>query len=260
MPIFIGTRRILRSGSGQLEPETVAFAARLTTPPSSSRLQAYNNVYKALKGIGLITKLDALYLLAANDSQAACQNLIQNAFNCTEVSTPTFTQDRGYVGSATTRLSTGFNPATAGGKFVQDSCCMGTYVNADVSEDRTDIGTNQSFIRHNRNLDLIGFRSNDATTTHNSSAIARAVGCSAWSRTASTTTKIYRNGVLINTDATASAALESTNITICTGAGSNSAFTIRQQAAGFFGLGLTDTEMSQLYSIIYGYLNTIGAA
>lgn len=82
------------------DPAAVAFFARLTTQPTDARKGLYNTLIKDLKAASVWAKLDALYILAAADAQAARQNLVADAYNLTAVGSPAFTADRGYAGDA----------------------------------------------------------------------------------------------------------------------------------------------------------------
>ncbi|WP_336802535.1 hypothetical protein, partial [Kaistia sp. MMO-174] len=74
------------------------FFARLTNQPTTARKKLYNDLIVSLKTAGVWAKLDALYVLAAADAQAARQNLVANAYNISASGSPVFTADRGYTG------------------------------------------------------------------------------------------------------------------------------------------------------------------
>ncbi|MFG1427601.1 hypothetical protein [Roseixanthobacter glucoisosaccharinicivorans] len=57
-------------------PETASLLTRMSVPPSPARRTQIDMLVKSLLAAGLWTKLDALYLLAAHDAQAARLNLI----------------------------------------------------------------------------------------------------------------------------------------------------------------------------------------
>ena len=118
------SRRLINyyfSGGYNLEPETIATVARMTTPPTSAQLYDYDYLIKSIKlgqslAIGtnnLSTIFDVLYNRAAHDAQAALLNWAKNAHDSTTVNSPTFTTDRGYKSNGTTSyLNWNFNPAT----------------------------------------------------------------------------------------------------------------------------------------------------
>lgn len=113
-----------------------ALFARFTTQPTAVRARLINDLIMALIAAGVWAKLDALYLMAAETSQAARQNWIANQYNLSAVNGPTFTADRGYAGDGSSSyLNTQFNPTTAAAPlFQQNSATMGL-------GDRTAVGT-----------------------------------------------------------------------------------------------------------------------
>ncbi len=101
-------------------PEAAALLSRMTVTPSTARKQLIDALIATLVGAGIWAKLDALYLLAAHDAQAARLNWIADRYNLTAVNSPTFTTDRGYAGTgAAMYLDTGFNPATAASRSIR---------------------------------------------------------------------------------------------------------------------------------------------
>ena len=70
---------------------------------------------------------DAFYVFACDNQTVARQNWAQNAYNLTEVNSPTWTKYLGYTGDgATMYLDTGFTP-TASDKFKANSMSFGVF-------------------------------------------------------------------------------------------------------------------------------------
>jgi len=67
---------LYRQRGQPLAPETAGLLARMSVPPSPARRTHIDTLVKSLIAAGLWTKLDALYLLAAHDAQAARLNLV----------------------------------------------------------------------------------------------------------------------------------------------------------------------------------------
>lgn len=112
-----------------------ALFARMTVPPSNARKSLINQTISALLSAGVWQKLDALYVMAAHDAQAARLNWIADQYNLTAVNSPTFTTDSGYTGNGTNAyLSTGMVASTlnASGKMKQNSLTMGAYVLSEI--------------------------------------------------------------------------------------------------------------------------------
>lgn len=249
----------IRLGGRIYQAETLALVARFTTPPTEARKILIDNVILALKAAGAWTKLDAFYLMAAADNQAARRNWIQDAYNLTAVSGPTFVADRGYTGDGlTSYLDSGFNPTTAPSpKFTLDSASVGAWVRTDVSEDKSEAGNGNAFVRGRRGATLLpGYRAND-TTTRNGNAIADSLGLTAWSRFGAASITVYKNGVVNATAVFASVALSNSNFFVgSSGAGLISS---KQQVAAFWGQSLLDAEQAAIHSAISAYATAVGA-
>jgi hypothetical protein len=207
----------------------------------------------ALVSSGILVKLDALYVLAAHDAQAAQQNWIANAFNLTPVGGPAFEVDRGYTGGASAHLGTSFNPTTAGSpKFTQNNACMGVWSRTNVVG--YEIGNQGSYIyrapsnivagaiNNNINLRVLGVFPNHIS----------------WSRTGSLDWAGYQAGVsTISQNNWDTMALTSADFRVCgvpTVSGGN------QNAIAYFGGGLTPGEMAALHAALSAYMTAVGAA
>ena len=93
-----------------------AIIDEITTPPDTARAAAINALVIALKGYGVWTKLDRLYVTAAADSQAAGLDWKHPATSgnaLTAVNSPAFTADSDYTcDGSTSYLNTNFKPST----------------------------------------------------------------------------------------------------------------------------------------------------
>ena len=110
-----------------LDPNTVAFLARLATQPNAARIAAYDALITLLDYSGVWAKLDGLYCLAAADSPTSLTNLIQASFGASAVGPMTFTVDVGYAGDNTVNsyLETGFDPTVGTPNYSQNSASLG---------------------------------------------------------------------------------------------------------------------------------------
>lgn len=248
---------------GGYSTEALALFARFTTPPDATRKTLINNLIVALKAAGVWSKLDALYLTAAADSQAARRNWIADAFNLTAVSSPTFVADRGYTGDGSTSyLETSFNPSTASGKLVQDSATLFTWVRTEVAENRGDIGvtvTNVLQVQARRTAGEIDCEINNGSTGGLRTAVATSIGLSLGTRTANGARALYRNAGLIKSDTQASTGLNNDTISILANRAGGS-YSTKQSAASGFGSGFTLQNVTDLYNALNTYLVAVGAA
>lgn len=257
------SRLLLTFGAVSYLPESSGLFARFTTPPTLARKALINNYILALKTAGVWTKLDALYLFAAADTQGACLNWVQNLYNCTLVSSPTFAADRGYTGNGSSAyVDSGFNPATASGpKYVRDDASFAlwsrTSGTSTVSDGGEYDGTDGLTLQTRDGTDNMNYRVNNATGTANP-GVTSGAGLFAVRRTTSTAIKSYWNGAVVGTGGQTSVAVNSVTVKFLTASGSS--FSSRQLAMGRIGQSLTDAEEAAFYTATLTYMQGVGAA
>lgn len=244
--------------------ETDALIARFTTPPTTARAKLINTLIGSLIIAGVWAKADGLHVYAAHDAQAARRNWIADAYNATAVSSPTFAQDRGYTGNGSSSyLDTNFNPSTAGGKYQQNSACLGGWnltIRA-ASAARPLVGAESAassgsniYVRLTGNLTF--YRCNDNTEAAGLSDTV-SNGLFASNRSTSSGRQAYKNGasagsIPSNTSrALVNANLRALNDTI--------KFSADQIACMFWGESLTAGEHEDLYTALSAYLTAVGA-
>lgn len=259
--MMIGLGLALGAGRGgrAYQAESRALFARFTTPPTGARKVLIDNLIKTLKNGGVWSKLDAFFILAAADNQAARRNWIQDAYNLTAVSGPTFVADRGYTADGlTSYLDSGFNPTTASSpKLTLNSAALGAWVRTDVNEDKGECGNDNAFVRGRRGATLLpGYRAND-TTTRNGNAIATSIGLTSWSRSGAAAITVYKNGAVNATAVFASVALANANIRVCSSG--TGLISTKQNVAAFWGQNLSDAEQATIYNAINTYATAVGA-
>ena len=258
---YAGSHRALLSGSAFL-PQAQALFARFTTPPTQARKILINRLITSLLSAGVWTKLDALYLFAAADAQAASLNWLSANYTAIPVNSPTFVADRGYTGDgASSRLRTQYVPATNGVNFTLNDSSEWVYCLTDVDGAQADVGSTisggQTQIQSRRSSTQIGVSLNDATFGVVSS-ISTSIGLTGVSRTASNARKTFRNGVQLGATSTAA----STSVTtaeqwVC--AANSAIFSTRQIAFAAWGGSLAGLEPA-LYTAVFTYLKAVGAA
>jgi hypothetical protein len=239
--------------------EARLLTARFTTQPTAARKALIDTLVGSLKTGGVWSKLDALYVLAAADSQAARQNWIQNLYNAVVVSAPVFEADRGYTGAAgPSYLNTAFNPTTATTpKFTQDSASLGVWARTNAAENTDDIGNSTAFLRSRTAANTLLARVNQASNSSGPAAIATSVGHSMARRPDNANIQTFKNGVLDQSTAVASTALSSSDIWICRGPVGG--LSTKQISAAHFGQTLSDAEVTALYDGLNTYLTAVGA-
>lgn len=250
-----------------IDPAAEALFARMTVQPDATRKKLINDAVVASKAAGLWNKLDALWLMAAHDAQAAGLNLISSNYTLSPVNSPTFTVDRGYQGNGTTSyLNTGINFSPLITKASQDSHSFGIFQQATQSESTAaDMGNPQVSLNTARTGMTSGIRSATSALDTPATSTGGVSGAYTVSRTNSSAYSFYQgnNTVVLNNRATASVALNSErNILICAFdiGGSVTGFTNRPYCGAWVGGGLTSAEVFALHSIINNYNNAVGAA
>lgn len=250
------------SGGGGYHAETNAFIARMSVEPDATRKGHINTFFTTLKAIGL-SKFDAVYLFAAHTEQAALLSLIDSTYNCTKVGSPTFTTDRGFVGTGDeTHLNTGFNPATASSpKFTQNSSHISGWCRATTGQGRYFWGQassmNVSFVPRWSGGDTNCYHSLNSSEGGTSNTDPQ--GHYIISRASSAGYAVYKNGSSIANRTATSTAHNSSNILFLETSG-YSAWSTGEIAAASIGSNLTSTEAADFYSAVNTYLTAVGAA
>lgn len=241
-----------------------ALFSRFSTPPTGARKALINTYITSLVSAGIWAKLDALYLFAAADTQGAGLNWVQNLYNCTLVSSPTFTADRGYTGNGTSAyIDSGFNPASASSpKYVQNDASVALWSRTSGTSTVSDAGefdgTDGTSILCRGLTDNTNFRVNNASGINTVGAVTDGTGLFSVRRTAPNALKAYRNGVSLGTDGATSTAVNSLTVKFLTATAAT--FSSRQLAMGRIGQSLTDAEEVTFYNSTLAYLQGVGAA
>lgn len=261
--------------------EATALFARMTAPPDTTRKNLINAVFVALKSgpvssSNILAKLDALYVMAAADSQAAGLNWLGNVYNLTPSGTtpPTFVADRGYTGDGLTGyLDTGFNPTTATTpQYALNSASFGCWSRTAAQGASVDMGQGPTIITNPgsdiycRNLsDQAKIYINSATSGIGSGATATNTDGSglfvanrSGATSGTTDTAVYRNAVSL-TLASQDASTARGNANIIIGGGGGITGSTRQFSAGEIGGTLTANENTDLYNALQAYMTGVGA-
>jgi hypothetical protein len=255
--------------ASSFQAETTAWIAEVVSnggSVSAGRKIIVDNLIVSLKADSLWTKLDRLWLFAAEDEPSALTDLVGLDL-ATAVSSPSFVADEGYTGNGSTSyIDSNFNPSTASSpKFVQDSAAIGIY-------DRTDrTGADLTIMMGIRGaaaaelfpLSDAGpsgrFEMNGGGTPFTESN-ANAKGSYLVSRTASDLTTAYKNGASLGTDTAASVGVANLDFFICSGNNGSAFLPATDQAAGaWIGEGFDATTAANFATHINTYMTAVGA-
>jgi len=219
-----------------------------------------DNLIVSLKSAGVWSKLDGLKVRAAADSQAARLNWIADQYNCTPISSPAFTTDRGFTpDGAASYLDQGFNPTTAvGALFVLDNAHQGAWHLTDLANAGAvsfDFGNVTSRFSNSAALST-GIRANStAATTSTDNYNTHKV----WTRDASASWRYYNAGVISGADPRTDLSTSLTNFNFGTGRTAAASFGLNQEAVAHWGGYLTTVEVASMYAALSTYLTAVGA-
>lgn len=237
--------------------EAKALVARMSVAPSKERKALIDTLVGSLKTAGVWAKLDALYVLAAHDAQAARLNWTSSNYSLTANGTLTFTGDRGYASDGTTGyLAPGVAP-NALSKFTLNSAHVGVWSRTDAVGNN-DIGAASTLALNTWSATGNSIRGviNEGTF-ETYGAVGSSLGHFTYNRPDGSTKQAYRNGILVTSGARAVTSVTGNPIEIFRFGGS---YSTRQLAATHFGGTLTADEHAALYAALLAFLQGVGAA
>lgn len=258
-----------RHGGESFDPEAATLFAAMSPAPSAARQELINAWFVGIKAdfnVASISEIfDIFYMLAAHDSQAAGLNWVNPAtFALSPVNSPTFEVDRGYTGDGSSSyLNTGWTPSTDGVRYTLNNASMGVYSRTNLNVNTVEIGaasglqTSRILMRTAGNLN-VGINRNAGFGV----AVADSLGLAVGDRSASNSTRAYKNGVDVGGETNASTSLVTQSLFLCAtnnDGGGGSLFSTRQIANAHAGRSLTADEHLALFNRNEAFLDAIGA-
>jgi hypothetical protein len=225
---------------------------------SAGRETLVGNLITGLKADGIWSKLDRLWLFAAENTQSALIDLKARA-TATAVNTPTFTTDRGYATTGSAYLSTYAPPGT--GNYTDNSAHIGDWVETATTSNAIlmgALGTKQSLLTTlSGNYDVY---INDNSGSALASAVAKSnTGFLLGSRTGASTLALYLNGASIatGTNAASTPSLPAIFVGARNNGGTPDAPAPHRSAVASIGGGLTSTEAANYYTRLNTYITAV---
>lgn len=259
-----GIQQSKPTGGGSYDAAALALFARMSPTPSTARKTTINNLIVALKGYGIWTKLDVLYLLAADVQLNSLLNWISTSNNATAVSSPSFTADQGFTGDgAAAYLNTGYVGGT--GQFALADHCAGAWARTNGGGGITMLGYLDGSAG---GVGLYMQGTNGIADGQSPRSQATSTGHQVISRTVSTAFDYYSAGSLVAnfvngfpnfTNAVPFYVLAYDFWDPFAGTNVPAGFTIRQVSAFHAGAGLTATEVGNLNTALTAYMTDVGA-
>lgn len=261
IPVFAPT--ILPSGGAiAIDADTDAWVAAVVGAGgsvSAGRKTTVNTLIAGLKTDGVWSKLDRLWLLAAENSQSALIDLKALA-TATAVASPTFSTDHGYTFNGSTNyLTQTFTPSTGGGNFTLNSNHLGVWCYGSPTTGGSPIGSGDGATQDR----IASYSGSWIYFTNDAGGYAGAIGAG-WAvatRTASNARAMYLNGSASGSDALAS---DASNVSQpqWIGAVNGSGFIYDpcsvQISAASIGGGLNSTNNTNLYDRLRTYMTAVG--
>jgi uncharacterized membrane protein len=252
----------------QLEYETLALLAAMTTQPDATRIGHINTLYAGLKADAVLSLLDIFYIVAAHDAQAARLNWKNpGTFTITAVNSPTFTTDRGYTGASTKYLNTGWTPSSNAVQYTLNSCHFMVYDRTAAAGANTvifgaSVVTGTKYLSHTaRWSDNLAYPAlNDAST----GSVANTTTNGIWigDRGSSTALDLFRNGTQVgSTMSVTTTALPTIPVYILcyNNNGSPGGYITDEIGAFSLGAALGATKRTAFNNRIQTYMTAVGA-
>lgn len=258
------TFEVLPPTPATLEAETLAWVAGVTGQGgtvSEARKIVVNSMILSLKNGGVWTKLDFLFIFAAENEPSAYVDMISQII-ATFVNPPvSFAVDAGYTpDGATNYIKTNFSPDAAGGNWTQNSACLFGWTNTALLGQY--LATCQTLDNNSYTHVWTDAAGNPSWAVNQKAVLETAVG-------GGTSTGLY----LCNRTAANAETFDINGVEIDSAATASTAFTGLADVrvgfwAGFYGGGqsccvggggaLTPTERTTLYSTIRAYMTAVG--
>jgi hypothetical protein len=211
-----------------------------------------------LKSAALWSKFDRLWILA-NANATAALTCIKSLEVATPINNPTFTAGQGYAGNGTSSyLNSDFNPTSAAGNYTQDNAHLSVFSRTQGTAG-VDLGSEgpNSYCGPRLAGNVFNYSVNGGA---GSVANGNSVGHFISSRTGALLLSAYEDGVLLESDNTASIGLPNRNFCILaqnTGGGVFS-FSNHQLALVSIGSGFNAAEASDYYDAVSTLKTAIG--
>lgn len=246
-------------GDRALHRETEAVATAMAVRPDGRRAGLMDNLVAALKMADVWPRLDALFIMAAHDAQAAGLNwAAPDGPALTPVNSPDFQPDLGYQGDgATSYLETGFVQSSAMKYGIADHHA-GVFV---IGGGGTGIvfGNSRNRLQPWTSGGLMTTRSN--STLSDQSPVDSGLGHCAMSRTETDRYHVLKDGALLGEPAIANTTLAGHPL-ILLGYGTTgnpSGLAAWRLGAAHFGAGLSPAQMALTHAALATYLRGVGA-
>jgi hypothetical protein len=263
MPYSMGRGVVTLAG---LDAATLAWIAAVEGAGgsvSTPRRTVVNNLIVGLKSASLFTKLDRLWLFAAENTQSALIDVVATSLAIAQNS-PAFAADDGYTGNGSNAwIDSNLANNWGGGNFSQNAACFFAWNNTagadaggiagtetgdrvcSIFPEYTDTNFYGSICQHSGSFDFAVV--NDPAPT----------GLYLLNRTTSTTATADINGVEVDTSGETSTALSTNHFSALVGLGGIN-WSTRQCSGLGLGGSLSSGERVSFYNLLRTYMTAVG--
>jgi hypothetical protein len=226
---------------------------------------AVNTLVFQMKSIGVWTGMKAIYPMVGSSAAACAQNLRSASFTGTFSSGWTFASTGVTPNGTSAFMNTGFKPSTEGLTYNNNQVSFYSRTSAQNGATQFyDIGSGDGgstdnlslFIR--RSTDLAGYDSGNFAT--NRATFSNTNGQGFYCGTAATTTsKYFKNGISQVSQSLSASSISNFNTYVgaFNQADSTTFYSIKQCAFASMGLGLTDTQSANFYTVVQAFQTSL---
>ena len=245
-------------GAQALRPQSEAVIAQMAQAPEPAQAAAMDQMIAALISAEVWGRLDALFVMAAGDEQAAGVNWAQPLVGClSPINSPVFTPWSGYEGDgATSFLETGFLQGS--GLYQAADHHAGVWAVAGQSVGCA-FGNSRNRIHPRNSSGQVTTRSN--CTTNRQVGIPSGLGHTMMSRRTTDSYLVLKDGALLSEPVEAITAVAAQRLILhgYAASGTEGALSSWRLAAAHFGAGLTAEQGAALHSALGRYLAEVGS-
>ncbi len=232
---------------------------------SAARQATVGTLLAGLQTDGVWTKLDRLWIFAAENSQSALTDMSSAHTLAAVVAAPTFTIDRGYAGNGSTSyVNTTFNPATQGTNYKLNTASVHCWDNsnragANLVQIGSDNGTDYITIA-TFGLGSTTLLNINELAAGNTGASANSIGFFSLNRSAAAAIQSYQNGASIGSGTTSASVIPSFAVFVGARNSSGTAglFSTDQMSAAALGGSLSAGETLLFYNRLRTYMTAVG--
>jgi hypothetical protein len=245
------------------EPEVDTYIDGLETALSTAQIGRLNVLVAGLKSDFEITLLNekfyAWYVYRGETEESSLKNLVQDAFHCTKVNAPSWTEFLGFTGNGSNQvLRTYFNAYDYTAEGILNDMAIGAESNLDTAENgyvvRATDGTNQTLLAWERFDTCIGEINGD-TSSPLEVAASEVIGKIWTSRTGASTQYLVRNGTTVASGESSNSVTN--NELAFLGRVDGSFGSSGRIGFGIIGKGLTEAEVALCDARIQDYIDSL---